>query len=54
MRVMFENFQNRWESWEKLFGKAAEFASQISPERLISISHSDYGEGTVTVWYWED
>ena len=33
---------------------AAEFASSLGPERLISISHAlDVHVHLVTVWYWE-
>jgi hypothetical protein len=50
----FKVFKGSWSSWETLFGDAANFASQIGPDRLISISHSaDHAEGVVTVWYWE-
>lgn len=54
-RVAYEVFKATFKSWEQLFEEAAQFASQIGPERLISISHSaDQGAGVVTVWYWED
>ena len=40
-------------SWAALFQEAADFATTLGPERLISISHSQTGvEGIVTVWYW--
>jgi hypothetical protein len=40
-------------SWEALFEEASEFATEIGPDRLISISHSeDKSDGVVTVWYW--
>ena len=40
-------------TWDELFEEAAEFATSIGPERLVSISHSaDRTEGVVTVWYW--
>ena len=55
MRVAFEIFRGTFTSWEALFAEAAEFASRIGPERLISISHSeDKQEGVVTVWYWAE
>jgi hypothetical protein len=54
MKVAFLVFRDTWTTWEELFSQAAEFASQIGPERLISISHSaDKSDGVVTVWYWE-
>ena len=53
MRVQFRVFRSNLESWENLFGQAAEFASQVGPDRLIGISHSeDTNEGVVAVWYW--
>jgi len=55
MRVRFEVFRSSFESWKSLFGQAAEFASGLSPERLITISHSaDRTEGVITVWYWDE
>jgi hypothetical protein len=53
MQVRFEVFRGTFATWNTLFEQAAEFASQVGPEWLISISHSaDRGEGVVTVWYW--
>jgi hypothetical protein len=58
MRVRYEVFQSSVESWQSLFTQAAEFASQVGPNRLIGISHSEGrgqwgGNGVVTVWYWD-
>ena len=54
-RVAFRHFTSTWTSWEGLFQEAADFASRVGPERLISISHSeDQNTGVVTVWYWEE
>jgi hypothetical protein len=51
--VKFEVFRGVLSSWQTLFQQAAEFASGIGPERLITISHSeDQNDGVVTVWYW--
>jgi hypothetical protein len=53
MQVRFEVFRGTWASWESLFEQAAEFAGRLSPDQVISISHSeDRNEGVVTVWYW--
>lgn len=53
MKVQFEVFRGTLISWHSLFEQAAEFASQLPPERLITISHSsDHNDGVVTVWYW--
>jgi hypothetical protein len=47
---------------DKMFADAANFASEVGPDRLIGISHSHGGgneawgyggSGVVTVWYWE-
>jgi hypothetical protein len=54
MRARYKVFRAVFKSWEKLFEDAAAFASQIGPERLITIAHSaDQADGVVTVWYWE-
>jgi len=53
--VKFESFQGTLASWDELFSEAAEFASQLAPDRLITISHSaDKSTGVVTVWYWDE
>ncbi len=51
--VRFEMFRGTLTTWNTLFQEAADFASGIGSDRLISISHSSNGEGVVTVWYWE-
>jgi hypothetical protein len=54
MRVCFKVFRSGTSTWQTLFAEAAAFATQISPERLINISHSeDDNDGVVTVWYWD-
>ncbi len=54
MRAQFRIFRAVFKSWQNLCQEAADFATEIGPERLISISHSeDKTEGVVTVWYWE-
>ena len=54
-----QNFSSSTKSWDDLFAEAAAFATEVGPERLISISHSHNGPtmgglGLVTVWYWWD
>ena len=52
-RLAFEIFRSGWISWEKLLKQAADFANELGPERVVSISHSDkQSEGVVVVWYW--
>jgi hypothetical protein len=44
-----------YDSWQQLFAEAPQFASQIPPDWLISISHScDMSQGVVTVWHWDE
>jgi hypothetical protein len=51
--MTFQIFRGTWASWEQLFDEAAFFATEIGPERVVSISHSaDRSDGVVTVWYW--
>jgi hypothetical protein len=53
MTVRFKIF-HRQSNWEKLCEEAAAFATGITPDRLIGISHSqDATTLIVTVWYWE-
>jgi rubrerythrin len=53
MRVLYKSFRATFKSWGDLFAQAADFASEIGQERLITISHSQHSaEGIVTVWYW--
>jgi hypothetical protein len=54
VRVAWRIFRGTLASWSQLFDEAAAFATQVGPERLINISHSeDKDDGVVTVWYWE-
>jgi hypothetical protein len=53
MTVTYQHFRGTLKTWDSLFQEAAEFASTLGKERLISISHSaDHSDGVVTVWYW--
>lgn len=53
--VKFEIFRGVMASWPELFQKAAEFATQIGRDRVITIAHSeDQQDGVVAVWYWGD
>jgi hypothetical protein len=53
MRLEYRVFRGVWASFDSLFTEAAEFATSVGPERVVSISHSeDKGDGVVTVWYW--
>lgn len=53
--VKFEIFRGVMASWPELFQKAAEFATQIGRDRVITIAHSeDQQDGVVAVWYWDD
>jgi len=53
LNVHFRVFRSSMTSWNNLFAEAAQFASSLGRERVISISHSsDHNDGVVTVWYW--
>ena len=53
MKVRFKKFRGYVKSWDVLFKEAAEFATGVGQDNVISISHSDAsGDGVVTVWYW--
>ena len=52
-KAQFKAFRGMFASWDTLFRDAADFASALGPERVISISHSaDHSDGVVVVWYW--
>lgn len=54
MRACFRVFRSAMSSWETLFQEAADFVTQLGPDRVITISHSeDQNDGVVTVWYWD-
>jgi hypothetical protein len=54
MRVQFKTFESQFLTRQKMLQKAAEFATQMGPERLINVTHSeDHHESFITVWYWE-
>jgi hypothetical protein len=53
--VAFEIFRGTFTSWESLCSEAAEFATKIGPQNLITLSHSeDKSHGVVVVWYWKE
>lgn len=53
--VRFEVFRGIMASWPDLFQQAAEFATRLGRDRLITIAHSeDQQDGVVAVWYWAD
>ena len=52
-KLKYQIFRGTFASWDELFSKAAYFATEIGPDRVLSISHSaDDSDGVVTVWYW--
>lgn len=59
MKVKYKVFEKRVNKWEPLMDEAVEFANQLSPDKLISISQASTTLmlficlSTVTVWYWE-
>lgn len=56
MRAQFKVFRSQWETWEAACERVSEFASEVGPARLISITHSEANRlgGTLIVWYWDD
>jgi hypothetical protein len=53
MKVCFKVFHTEG-NWEKLCEQAAAFATGLTPDRLISVSHSQASTTCiVTVWYWD-
>jgi len=51
--VEFKSFRGTFATWDTLFEKASDFATQVGRDKLISISHSsDHSDGVVTVWFW--
>lgn len=53
MESRFVLFRSNFSPWESIMEAAAAFASTLSPEQLISISHScDKIDSVVAVWYW--
>ncbi|MDQ3440032.1 MAG: hypothetical protein M3478_06740 [Planctomycetota bacterium] len=54
MGATYRIFRGSLVSWDQLLQEAAEFASSIGKDRMISISHSeDANDGVVVVWYWD-
>jgi hypothetical protein len=52
-RMAYRMFRGTFETWDDLFGAAAQFATAIGSERVVNISHSaNHSDGVVTVWYW--
>lgn len=54
MQMKFKKFSALIKSWNAVFQEAADFATELGRDRVVSISHSeDRNEAIVTVWYWE-
>ena len=52
-KATYKTFRGLFASWDQLFREAADFATELGPDRVISISHSaDRSDGVVVVWYW--
>jgi hypothetical protein len=53
-QIKFRKFVAIVKTWDTVFQEAAQFATTIGPDRVVSISHSaDGSKAIVTVWYWE-
>ena len=54
MSVNVRIFSSNARAMGDICAEAAEFASGLSPERLINISHTKEGTAIwVAVWFWE-
>ncbi|MEL7496968.1 MAG: hypothetical protein AAFN77_05120 [Planctomycetota bacterium] len=54
MMTQYRMFKSSTKTWQTLFNEASEFANQLGPGRLISISHScDQSSAVVVVWFWD-
>lgn len=55
MRVHFKTFESQFATRQKILQMAADFATELGPKRLISITHTeDRDDEVVTIWYWEE
>jgi hypothetical protein len=46
-------FRGTLVTWDALCREAEDFATQLGPGNVVSISHScDGAEGVIIVWYW--
>jgi hypothetical protein len=55
MIVRYEIIRGTFAGWDALMTQAADFATSVGRDRLISISHSeDKDDGVIAVWYWDD
>ena len=62
MTARHRMFESRTKPWEDLCEEATAFATQIGPDKVISISvaasggtdlFGHGGQGLIVVWYWE-
>ena len=53
MELKFRYFRGTLATWDQLFDDAAEFATALGFEKVVSLSHSaDGANGVVVVWFW--
>ena len=53
MIARFKLFKSSFDSWEQMCQDAADFLTQVGPQRVIGVSHSQESSlGVITVWYW--
>ena len=53
-QLKFRRFSALIKSWETVLQEAAEFASSVGRDKIVSISHSeDHSRSIVVVWYWD-
>ena len=49
--LKWKRFTGDFSTWPKLMDDAARFATELGPERVLSVSQSD---SFLTVWYWSE
>ncbi len=55
MKVCHRIFKSQYRYWDDICTEAADFASTIPADRLISVSQScDHSTGVVVVWYYDE
>lgn len=54
-KMRFRRFNAVIKSWETVLQEAADFASSLGRDRVVTISHSeDHNKYDIVVWYWDE
>lgn len=57
MRLRYKIYKTfiLFEGWAPICDEAAEFATRLGPDRVVSVSHSySHRNASVIVWYWAE